>query len=142
MRAFFICCLLAGGFSVNGCRAAVATEVDANNPAQCEAAFYWGKYQLLKQPPPRRQGVWHMAIGAVYNASKAKSAGVSDLGKAESTAFLAKHANDRKTMIPLLEKCVNIELADPFLIAHTDEFAALALKVDPDCKKDATVCTN
>ena len=142
MRIALIPLLLFGTFSVDACRPAFAAAPDANNPAQCQAAFYWGQYQLLKMPPPRHQGVWHMVIGAVYNASKLKSAGVSDLGKAESTAFLAKHANDPDIMNPLLEKCVKIELADPFLWAHANEFAALALKVDPACKKDATVCTN
>ena len=142
MRIVLIPLLLLGTLSVNACCPAFASAPDPNNPAQCIAAFYWGQYQLLKMPPPRHQGVWHMAIGAVYNTSKLKTAGVSDLGQAESTAFLTAHANDRDLMLPLLEKCVKIELADPFLNAHANEFAAIALKVDPACKKDLAVCTN
>ncbi len=142
MRIALIPLLLLGTLSVDACRPAFAATPDANNPAQCLASFYWLEYQTLKLTQRHHQAVWHLAVLQVYNASRLKTVGVTDLGKAESTAFLTAHYKDWDLMFDLAKKCAAIAQADPFFRAHEEEFATLALKVDPACKKDATVCTN
>lgn len=112
--------------------------VDAANPsdpAQCIAAFNWGRNLELRAPPNL-----HRAIGLAgreaYEILKLKASGHEDGGQSEATTFTKEHYNDHHLMERLIDQCLIAQDNNPdFQKANnTGQIMDLGRRFDPLCK--------
>ena len=117
-----------------------ASAAENTEMAQCAAAMGIEHEYLVHLSPPQYDRLAPLSAAIVYYKYRLRIAGVPDLGRAESYAFIAKNIRNLDMVGKMVSSCGDKLWAEPEFKANYEDLLRAGIESDPACKPDPARC--